>query len=67
MKINIYLLACELELDLIEEYRTHANQIKRPMIEDVSMIGVGSSSSPFLPGLLSVTVSTEVVVLSTIM
>jgi hypothetical protein len=53
-----------LELVLIEEYRTHANQMKRPMIEDVSMIGVGSSLSPFLEGLLSVTVSTDVVVLS---
>jgi len=55
-----------LELDLIEEYRTHANQMKSPMMEDVSIIGVGSSSSPFLAGLLSVTVSTDVVEFSPI-
>ena len=41
----VYLLACELELERIDEYKTHANQINNPMMDDVSMIGVGVSSA----------------------
>ena len=60
---RIYRLACELELERIEEYKTHANQINRPMIEDVSMIGVGMSSDGSCGLLASVTVATELVML----
>ena len=45
----------------MDEYKTHANQMNRPIIEDVSMIGVGVSSDGSCGLLASVTVATELV------
>ena len=59
----VYLLACELELERMDEYKTHANQMNKPMMDDVSMIGVGVSSDGPCGLLASVTVATELVML----